>query len=309
MFNRYWRSFPWFLQFIQFIILIAVLASFFVFALTPLILKLTDVSANDVVGLSEHSPRKVINAALLIQFLTSIGIFLLPSLFYAYFSHPQPKKYLGLIKPGKAVQLILVVIIMLSAMPLVASIAEWMMQFDLSGTAKKMQEDNDRMVKAFTSMGSPVQLFFTFMVVAILPGLSEELFFRGLLMRFAAKRSKSIYFPLILSAMMFSLMHPNIYGWVSIFIAGLLLGSFYYLTGSIWSSILAHICFNGLQVVLIYLSKDEKAIENNHVPLSLVVGSTLVAIGAFFLLWKNRTPLPSNWHSDFSEEELMKTEQ
>jgi len=143
-------------------------------------------------------------------------------------------------------------------------------------------------------------------VVAIIPGLGEELFFRGLLMRFAAKRTRNIYFPLVLSSLMFALLHTNVYGMLSIFLAGLILGSFYYLTGSLWSSILAHICFNGFQVLLIYFSKDgaaAQAMEHHSVPVPLVIGSTFICAGAYYLLWKNRTPLAADWHADYSREE------
>ena len=308
MFNRYWRSYPWYMQMLQFIILMAVMLSFVSLALSPLIMNLTKVSPDQIINISEKSPRTVINAGLLLQFVSSIGIFLLPALLFAYFTHPKPGKYLGLVKPGNPTQLILSVIIIISAMPLIASIAEWLMQFDLSGSAKEMQERNDRMVKAFTSSESIIQLVFSFIVVAIIPGVGEELFFRGLLMRFAAKRSSNIYFPLVLSSLMFALMHDNIYGMLSIFIAGLILGSFYYLTGSLWSNILAHVCFNGFQVVLVYFSKDAavtKAMEQNSVPIPFVIGSTLICIGAFYFLWKMRTPLPDDWSADYSKQELL----
>ena len=50
MFNRYWRSYPWYFQLLQFIILIAVMASFFVFALTPLLMNMMGVAITDIPG-------------------------------------------------------------------------------------------------------------------------------------------------------------------------------------------------------------------------------------------------------------------
>jgi membrane protease YdiL (CAAX protease family) len=308
MFNRYWRSYPWFFQLLQFIILIVVMASFFIVALTPVVLNLMHVSIDALKDVNEKTPRAVINAFLLIQFLTSIGIFLLPVLLFAYFTHPRPKQYLGLVKPGKSLHWWLAPVIIITATPLFLAIAALIGNIDFGESVKHAQEVNDQTFRALLTMSSASQLLATFFVLAIVPGLSEELFFRGLMMRFAAKRSRTIIFPLVISALLFALMHTNIYGMVSIFLAGLLLGGIYYLTGSLWCSIISHICYNGLQVLLTYFARNNatfKAIdEANTVPVSWVVIGTLLSAASFYLLWKNRTPLKSNWSADYTAEEL-----
>ena len=313
MFNRYWRSYPWFFQLVQFIILIAVLASFFVFAITPMVLNVMHVTTNDVIAISDKSPRNVVDAALITQVLVSIGIFVLPVLLFAYFTHPRPAKYLGLVKPGKAIHWILAPIVIISATPLFIGIAELIGHIDFGSSVKEAQAVNDRTFKAMLTMTTPAQLIASFFVLAILPGVSEELFFRGLIMRFAAKRARTIVFPLVVSAVLFALMHSNLYGMLSIFLAGTLLGTIYYLTGSLWCSIIAHACYNGLQVLLTYLadkSETLKAIdEHNSVPLSWVIIGIVIFAGTFYLLWKNRTPLPDDWSADYSQDELMEEAQ
>ena len=191
MFNRYWRSYPWFFQLVQFIILIAVLASFFVFAITPMVLNVMHVTTNDVIAISDKSPRNVVDAALITQVLVSIGIFVLPVLLFAYFTHPRPAKYLGLVKPGKAIHWILAPIVIISATPLFIGIAELIGHIDFGSSVKEAQAVNDRTFKAMLTMTTPAQLIASFFVLAILPGVSEELFFRGLIMRFAAKRART----------------------------------------------------------------------------------------------------------------------
>lgn len=272
-----------------------------------------DVTAADVLGLNENSPRKVVNAALLSQLLSAAGIFLFPSLLFAYFTHPRPGSYLGLVKPGKSLHWILAPLVIIAATPLFLFIAELMSQIDFGASAKQVQENNDRIMKGMLSMSDPLHLLASLVVMAVLPGISEELFFRGLLMRFAAKRAPSIAFPLIVSAVLFATMHSNPQGMVSIFLAGLLLGAIYYLTGSLWCSIIAHACYNGLQVLMIYASTSsptlKAAADSNSVPISwLLVGTPLFAL-FLFLLWKNRTPLAANWSADYTPEELMKERQ
>lgn len=309
MFNRYWRTYPWFFQLIQFIILIAVLASFFVLAMTPLVLKWFQVSPESIQAINEHSPMKVIDSAMAIQFLSAVGIFLLPALLFAYFTHPNPKEYLGLRKPGKPIHWLLAPLLVWSATPLFLQIAEWVSLIDFGSAVKQAQDENDRIMKGLLSGTSFLQISISLLVLAILPGVSEELFFRGLLMRFAARgKAKSIWFPLVVSAILFAAMHSNPVGLLSIFLAGLLLGGIYYLTGSLWCGMLAHACYNGFQIVLSYGAKNNHTLqslqENNHVPIIWVLIGSLLFVLSFYMLWKNRTPLPENWSADFSKEEL-----
>lgn len=295
------------MQMLQFIFLMLAMFSFFGLALTPLILSLLNVSSDAFISLSENSPRNVINAALWMQFFSAIGIFLLPALLFAYFTHPRPMEYLGLKMPNKISHVILCVIIIICATPLLLTIAEWMSNINLEA-AKTAQEVNDRYMKAFLSMKSIPQLLLSFFVMAILAGLSEELFFRGLLMRFSAKRVKTIAIPIVITAMVFAAMHSNVYGLPSIFIAGVLLGYFYYLTGSVWCGVIAHICYNGLQVLVVYFTDKNPTLkamnEANHVPISWTIIGTLISVAAFYLLWKTRTPLEPDWAADYSKEEL-----
>lgn len=305
MFNRYWRSYPWYIQLIQFIVLMVVMFSFFGLAVPSVILKMNDIGLDQILSVDEHSPRKMINTLMWLQFFQTLGLFLVPALMFAYFAHPRPAEYLGMRKPGKPIQWVLVIVTMLAATPLLLLIGDLFSKLNI-GNLKQTQEDNERLMRTFLSMHSPLQLIFSFFIVAILPGIAEEFFFRGLLMRFSAKRAPTPYFSIIVAAIIFAMMHTNIYGMVSIFIAGMLLGCFYYFTGSLWCSVLAHICFNGLQVVMIYTQgKDpEQTISQSGTWLFVTV-STLIAIGAFYLLWKNRTPLPFRWASDYTLKELQ----
>lgn len=307
MFNRYWRTYPWYIQLFQFIILMLVLFSFFGMGMTPVLLKAMNVSVESFQSMSEKSPRNVINAGLWVQFLTATGLFLLPPLLFAYFTHPRPMAYLGLQTKVKWNQLFYCLVIVICATPLLLSIAEWVSSLNIEA-ARKAQEENDRLMKAFLSMRTIGEFIATFFVIAVLAGLGEELFFRGLLMRFSAKRMHHAIPPIVISALLFAMMHSNIYGLPSIFIAGLLLGSFYYLTGSLWNSIAAHVVYNGLQVALIFFAGSSDTLtdlnEHNHVPITWVVIGTLLSVAAFYALWKQRTPLAPGWAADYTPDEI-----
>jgi len=287
--------------------MVAIMGSFFAFIIPLLLYKQMNISTEAILALSDKSPRYIINTMLTGQIFSSAGLFLLPALLFAYATHPKPFQYLGLRKPEKSFHLLLCIIIILSATPLFLTIAEWMSHINLEA-AKAAQEMNDRMMKAFLSMHSLPQLLFSFFVMAILAGFGEELFFRGILLRFTSRRIPSVLVSIIIVALLFALLHSNIYGLPSIFLAGTLLGYFYYLTGSLWSSILAHIVYNGTQVLAVYYSDKNATIaamnEANHVPVLWTIIGTAICISSFYLLWKTRTSLPANWTDDYTAEEL-----
>src|SRR5690606_105579 len=118
--------------------------------------------------------------------------------------------------------------------------------------------------------------------------VGEELMFRGVIMRFAARNRRSIAYPLFLSSILFAMMHGTYYNFVPILLAGILLGGIYYLTGSIWCSILAHVVNNGLQVFLIFIFRNNAAatqmLEADSLPWYWTAAAVVVFAISFYML-------------------------
>ncbi|RYD55122.1 MAG: CPBP family intramembrane metalloprotease [Sphingobacteriales bacterium] len=312
MFNRYWREFPWWLQVLQFFIMVFIFLGFFTIISALVLPRVTGVTLASVINISETASVKEINALLIFQFLYATFLFIIPTLLFAYVAHPSPGKYLGLTAPRKPFHWILSILILLSILPTFLAITNWLSQFDFGASLKEMQEKNEKLSRLFLTMPTFGEFLKTFLVLAIMPAVSEELFFRGMVMRFAAKKFKNPVFPILISAILFAWLHSNIYGLPSIFAAGVLLGIIYHLTGSLWCSILAHMVHNGLQVALYYISNNNPAfraiLDNNEVPISFVVVGLAIFGLCIFLLWKSRTPLAKNWADDFAGEKPESTD-
>ena len=88
----------------------------------------------------------------------------------------------------------------------------------------------------------------------------------------------------------------------------MILALVYYLTGSIWCSILAHLLNNGLQVVLMYLSSENETInavkESEQLPFYIPLGGLVLFIVCLYGLLKEKTPLSPGWSNDYTQEEL-----
>jgi membrane protease YdiL (CAAX protease family) len=270
--------------------------------------KLTGYAPTQIVGVTSGSPFSLIKAALTVQGVENLFVFLLPAITFAYLTHPSPTHYLGLRKPGKNIQFLLVLLVMAGAMPVLVLIQNLISMIDFGAGVKAAQERNNDMMRAFMHIEGLGDFIRAFIIMAIVPAFGEEMFFRGTLMRFAKKRSPNMVVPIVFSALVFSFVHANVYGYLSIFLAGVLLAVIYNLTGSLWCSILAHLFFNGSQIVLQYLGNTNHSVksfvEADNVPYAFVAAGALVFAGAFYLLWKNRTPLPASWAEDFTPAEL-----
>lgn len=305
MFNRYWRDYPWWMQIMQFGLMVSIFW-FFVPAIEYIVVLVTGISPKLIKDVSENSPTRVINAVVLLQFVSAIFIFLLPPALFAYATHPKPMQYMGFRKPGKPIQWYLSAAIILGILPVGMMFTGWLNQLSLGGVADEINSQNERITRAMLKMTTVWGFLSTFVTIAILPAISEELFFRGVLFRLSAKRYKNLVAPILISALFFTILHGNVYGMPAIFIDGIILAVIYYLTGSLWCSILAHFVNNGVQVALAYFGKNNVTIQaindTNQLPWYMAVAGMLLFAGSMYLLWKNRTPLAADWTDDFAGE-------
>ncbi len=91
-----------------------------------------------------------------------------------------------------------------------------------------------------------VDLMLGLFIIALTPAVCEEVWARGLIMRgyerFGVKNM------IIVSALLFSILHKNIQSFIPIFIMGLVLGYVTYRTNSIFAGIIAHFTNNAFAV-------------------------------------------------------------
>lgn len=98
-------------------------------------------------------------------------------------------------------------------------------------------------------------LLFLAIFVSILGPVIEEIFFRGFLYS-AAKKRFGILLGALLSGALFSILHTNIAGFLPIMILGILMAFLYETTGSLISSMSAHILHNSIIVCFVFFIKE-----------------------------------------------------
>jgi len=98
-------------------------------------------------------------------------------------------------------------------------------------------------------------------VVAIVPALSEEAMFRGLVQRSFEMKMKPFYAALI-TAIFFGVNHFNPYGLIPLILLGLYFGFAAYMSGSIIVPIILHFLNNFTAVMLYFIFGDDELISS-----------------------------------------------
>jgi len=127
-----------------------------------------------------------------------------------------------------------------------------------------------------------------FALVQVAP-VTEELLFRGLILRGLSARHGPLA-GLVLSALLFGALHHGTAMFPAI-LAGLVLGLVVLRTGSTLASVIVHAAVNAVPVLLpeqVYPLRGFNVVSEHvyHLPPAWVVSTTLVAFGAFYLLFR-----------------------
>ena len=142
---------------------------------------------------------------------------------------------------------------------------------------------------------TPISLLLNLFIIAVLPAVLEEAVFRGCVLR--VLRPFGDGFAIIVSAVLFSLMHGNIRQIPFAFIVGLILGRLYVITNSLWLPMIVHFINNALSVTMEYLAFDLSESGAAVFYGGIIYGLTAVgAVTALVLLFtrKNRVSMNGN---------------
>lgn len=118
---------------------------------------------------------------------------------------------------------------------------------------QQMEHQSELLTEKFLSVSSYSALALNLLVMAAIPALGEELFFRGILQTVLGEKLNR-HLAVWITAFIFSAIHLQFYGFLPRFLLGAALGYLFLFSGSIWASIVAHFVNNALAVLLFFLT-------------------------------------------------------
>jgi len=124
-------------------------------------------------------------------------------------------------------------------------------------------------------------------IIAILPAVGEEFFFRGVLQKILIRLFKSVHVAIWVTAFIFSAIHFQFFGFVPRFILGLIFGYLFFWSGTLWLPVISHFINNAVPVIMSYIQGMEKFNTPSDTPLwKLALALPLpVAIGLVILFY------------------------
>lgn len=146
---------------------------------------------------------------------------------------------------------------------------------------------------------TPLSLVLNIVIVAVLPGILEEMVFRGYILQTLRRYGDGM--AILISSLFFSLMHGNLLQIPFAFMVGLVLGFIVVQTNNIWVAITLHFLNNLMATVLEYVTMGMSAEESNRIIIVfyLIVGavgllSLIIAQLAKSSLFHALKPSPSS---------------
>ena len=250
---------------------------------------------------------------LLTSVCQSVLAFCLPAFILARFCSKSPINWLKLNNTPTLKALLGVLIVYGISMPAMEWIIEWNQGIHfpeaLSGiesTFRKWEETNESTTKILLEAHGLLPVLIGVLVIGVLTGFSEELFFRGglqgIFIRSSIKKSSAIW----LAAFIFSVMHFQFFGFVPRLLMGAFFGYLLYWTKSIWVPVFAHMLNNSMVVITSAYSGDASLSLLDRENPSLLLGNSLSVIASVVLtvlfLWlcknsmfKNNKSYKSIW--------------
>ena len=224
----------------------------------------------DTSWLSGNNPQ-LVGALKILLIAQQIGLFLVPAILLGITEGKKPQNFYGLKRPNLQI-LVLVLLLMLSSMPLMSWVNETNQKMVLPDVLKgieqwmrKMEDEGAKTTAAILKMKSIGDFLITLFIIAIVPAICEEFLFRGALQRTFLRWIKNPHVAIWISAIIFSTIHFQFYGFFPRLFLGAAFGYIYFWTGSLWYTIFAHFLNNGFAVgMALYFQRNNLPLNNDE---------------------------------------------
>lgn len=279
-----------------------VIASFIFFLFVGLLfaIPLFDKSLIELFRVLQTSSLENIQELKYFQIVQSLGIFIIPPIIISWLFVGNISESLSLQKKPKWISLLLVILILFCSIPIINYLSEWNSSLKLptslswlEESMKNMEKAAEKITKMFLVTNNTSDFFVNILMIAIIPALGEELMFRGLIQNSISRITKNYHLGIFLSAILFSAIHMQFYGFIPRMLFGVLFGYFLVWSGSLWLPIIGHLINNGTAVVFYFIASNKQVeidLENigkTHETLIWVICSSVLVILLLWQLYKN----------------------
>lgn len=192
----------------------------------------------------------------IITILQDSLVFIVPAMATAMVITRRPADFLLVRSKPSLTLLLLVTATILAAIPAMNAIINWNQSLQLPASMSGLEEsmraaeaNAAETVKLLIGEPSVASLILILLIMGVLVGFSEEIYFRGSLQRLLSTSHINSHLAVWLTAIIFSFIHLQFFGFFPRLILGAYFGYLIVWSGSLWPAVWAHTLNNSLAVV------------------------------------------------------------
>lgn len=252
--------------------------------------------------LTDPSAGKVLRT---VQGFVTVGVFLFPAITASYLFTENPEKLMALDffpKPALLITILLIALayssgVITDALYKFSDSLVWPESLNwLENYFAQTEELMTQQYQSLLQMSSFTEFLQVLTVMALLPAVAEEALFRGVMQPLLIKGSGR-HFGIILTSLIFALLHQQFQVLLAIFVLGMVLGYLREWTKSLWVPTLVHFVNNGSIVVMVYYFdldySDPSANSQLDQPQILISLLVIFSLSLAAVYWLTRKQSPS----------------
>ena len=258
--------------------------------------KIWDLNSLEIYNDLQNQEFKYLYAHKALAFFDQLGTFLIPSILFLIIIRSMTINYV-IPKREDWVKLIIYFFILLGIAQILLVISTYIgydfLPLSTQDFLKNQQDFNTKIQEGFIT-DSFSGFLFNIILLAIIPAVGEELFFRGILQDICIGLFKNNNAGIIITSLIFGILHFQIDNLLSIIFASLLLGYIYNFSNNIFLTILLHFGFNSFSLICMQAIKWEFVTEpqldllGNYlfIPIGIILSTVVINRKIF---WGKRT--------------------
>ena len=258
--------------------------------------KIWDLNGLEIYNDLQNQEFKYLYAHKALAFFDQLGTFLIPSILFLIIIRSMTINYM-IPKREDWVKLIVYFFILIGLAQILLVISTYIgydfLPLSTQDFLKNQQDFNTKIQEGFIT-DSFSGFLFNIILLAIIPAVGEELFFRGIIQEICIGLFKNNGAGIIITSLIFGILHFQIDNLLSIIFASLLLGYIYNFSNNIFLTILLHFGFNSFSLICMqaikweFVSEPQLDLLGNYlfIPIGIILSTVVINRKIF---WGKRT--------------------